>query len=398
MNKTVTLFGFGKIVIGLLYPVISRQLKNNVIIICCVRASNHWLNIRERHSTIVTSVRDYSGLEKSSTKWQFSEKNESFCCFVERCKKLNNPGIWVLEDEQMLSDALKNSTVLGTSVGVESLDDLLNQVDKTGANNTTFYAFENQATAVYEIAQKHTNTKLIHCPIDRVVVSREFDDDNGFVVVRLGKDPSESVMIYDVDGEWTDILDTGRTSSLTVTGDTSLLKKTIGKKQYAKNNVHKIICQIAAGKKTSTCIRDKALCDIITQEDVNYINSLKSALLLPAVISIISAWSNPTRDIYHDIYRELSSYFDLSLATVTTDSSDRISRIIHLDSKIKADNDKERLLLSLEELQSFLSEASARVAVSYLAEDLGTDDIAFFKDKIDEVKRIIANNNWDDIK
>ena len=395
-NKTVTLIGFGKIVLGLLYSVIGNQLKTGVTFICCVRASEKWLCRRNDHPSINAYIVSDIGIKKKCASWQFNESNETFSEFSERCNRLQNPGIWIIENDQMFIDAIENSNVVGTSVGVEALDDLLNTVSSLNIADITLYAFENQPPIVKQIASKYNNINVVHCPIDRVVVSREFDDENGIVIVKLGKDPSESIMIYDVNGAWENILDVVDGSSLTITDDSRLLNLTLKKKLYAKNIVHKVICQMALCGKSPIYIRDKSLCDVATHDEIEHMKNIKPALLFPAVIDILSEWTSPSIDIYHDIYKQLSSYYDSALETVSTDPNDTIGRIIHLDSPRNAENDRIRLLSYLRELESTLSGVVAHDIIPFLSTEMGTQDIDYLLNELKDIKSIIYNIKWDD--
>ncbi len=385
-NKTVTLFGFGKIVIGLLHPVISGQLKAGVTFICCVRENGPWTYRRNRHSTIKTHVMSYEGIEMTCTEWKFNEPEETFTEFVERCKKSQSPGIWLYQDNQMLLDAIVNSTVVGTSVGIDALDNLLSMVDGLSVADTTFYAFENQPTAVRHIAKRHSGVNVVHCPIDRVVVSRVFDEMDGSVAVTLGKDPSESIMIYDKNGVWKELLCVGNDSSLTVTGDSSLLDHTLKRKLYGKNLIHKLACQIALCGKSPDHIRDMALCEVITPKEIKYMQTLKPAILFPAVLSI---FPDGTIDHMRDFYNDMSLYYDLSLNTVVTDKKDTIGRIIHLDSVANAQDDRRRLLLTLDELRSTLTIGASKSSISFLAKEIGITSISALIKALDEAKEIV---------
>lgn len=389
--KSATLFGFGKIVLGLLVPVLRHSLKAEVPLICCVRASKHWLNLREQHSEIISNITSDLGIEVDSVRWIFNNPNESFSEFVQRCYELQLFGIWILENNSTIEDIIKNSIVLGTSVGVEALNDLLDTIDSVNRKEITVYAFENQPNIIQQIADKHKNIRVIHCPIDRVVTSRDFDDYNGIVYVQLGKDPSESIMIYDIDRVWQKILNTSIKSPITLTNDCSILNMTLKRKLYAKNVVHKLICQMAVRRKDHNEIRDKSLVDVVTPHDLKYMKVIKPALILAASINILSAWSKSSLEAYRDLYNDLSEYFDSSLSTVATDPMDTIGRIIHLDSPISAEQDRIRLINTLKELKFALSEPGAYEIVNFLTQELGTKDIKLLLKHMDDIHELLNN-------
>lgn len=390
-QKSVTLFGYGKIVLGLLVRVLRHSLKTGVPLICCVQASNHWLNLREKHSEIISIITSDLGIEVDSVRWIFNNPNESFSEFVQRCYELQLFGIWILKNNNTIEDIIKNSIVLGTSVGVGALNDLLDTIDSVNTKEITVYAFENQPNIIRQIADKHKNIRLIHCPIDRVVTSRDFDEYNGVVNVQLGKDPSESIMIYDIDGVWQKILNTNIKSSITLTDDCCDVNMTLKRKLYAKNVVHKLICQIAVRGKDHNEIRDKSLVDVVTPHDLKYMKVLKPALILAASLKILSDWSKSSLDAYRDIYNDLSEYFDLSLSTVATDPKDTIGRIIHLDSPISAEQDRIRLINTLNELKSALSNPVAYEVIDFLAQELGTKDINLLLRHMEDINELLNN-------
>lgn len=369
MNKVFFMVGLGKIVIGLLYPCFKNQMNNDVVFICGVRGSDEWINRRNSFSSIKSTVISSDNKTIFEDNWLFSKAEETFSEFIERCHKNNCPGIWVFEDEDRLREALDQSFIVATSVGIEGLDSLFNRISRLGFQKP-IYAFENQPIAVNKIAEKYDALRVIHCPIDCVVVSREFRDDFGGVVVKLGLDPSKTIMIYDKERNWKELFIPIENSVITITENAESLKSMLNKKQYGKNVPHKLACQLAVKKKNPRSVKEKPLCQVINKEEIQTMKQIKPAIIVPAFIAMMSNQPMLSMKKCMSEYESLSAYYDEALNTVITDQNDTIGRIIHLNNDETADNDKQRLIDSLVNLKSMLSKPLNLIIKNFLEENI----------------------------
>lgn len=389
MLQAIFLIGFGKIVNGLLSVRILERLKPMTVFIVGVRKTVEWIDRRNAHSTFTSKVYSYDDKLLCETEWIFSHETESFTDFCNRCHSSNRPGIWLYADSSELLEATEAATVVATSVGVDGLSDILKAISQSTSHKTV-YAFENQPAAIQALAQNYPDVSVIPCPIDRVVVKREFDDIKGEVSVKHGFDPSESILIYDKDGIWKNLLHNLEKTSITLVNDATLLARALKKKANTKNIVHKYASQLAIylGNLNYQVIRDQPLCKLLNDEWVAYIKSFRLPIIVAAVVDALSLWTTYTQEFCHELFDEFSGNFDVSMDTVLTDPSDSIGRIVHLETAKSTIQDCERLVNIFNSLKKALEANAEAEAFRFLSEigvNLSAESAAHELNRITEI-------------
>lgn len=355
--------------------------------------SEKWRECQDHHSKLTSKLISNSNKEISTEQWILCKKNESFSDFAKRCFEAKSPGIWLYQNDRMLSEAVNSSAIVGTSVGVDAFDDVLSNFDKLRIPELTVYAFENKPNDIKSIADKHT-TNVIPCEIDRVVVSREINISAGTISVKLGLDPSESIMIYDKNGLWSEVLKTNNDPHLIVTSNSEMLNYTLKKKLYGKNLTHKLLCQFTAIGKEPNTIANLPLCSVIKQTDVVYVKSIFPLITTAIVVNIFSEWSASfSKQSCLDVYDEITAYSKKSMSTVINDTTDTVGRIIHLETYESAQKDLSRLVSNLETLKKSMYHSIAPKILLFLKERIGNLETKKVIEAIDEVIQALSNNN-----
>lgn len=386
--KILAVLGFGKIIHGLLYPCFQRNHCGQTVFVSVVKKSKRWREFQNHHSTIISKLISYDGNEISEIVWLINAPNETFDDFVRRCFKENKPGLWIYENSSMLKDAIENSTIVGTSVGIDAFDDVLNALSELKIHNITVYAFENKPDDIRAIANKYEAAidDVVCCPIDRVVVSREIDIGTGIVSVKLGLDPSEMVMIYDKNDIWKSIINAGNDQHLIITKNSESLNCMLKKKLYGKNFIHKLLCQIASINKEPSDIANLPLHNVIQQADVEFIDGVIPSIIVAVVVNIFSEQSVEfSKQSCLDIYSELKEYAENAKVTIINDVTDTIGRIIHLDTYENAQKDLQRLLSIVDSLKNSLTNSITPKILNYLREEIGDLDSKTIQKSLDVI-------------
>lgn len=393
--KISLIIGWGKIVHGLLYPCFQENRYDDTIFICAVKLTEKWQKCKNSHSTLRSKLISYKGQEIFTEQWFLNADNETFDDFAKRCFKAGRPGVWMYENGQMLNEAVIKSNVVGVSIGVDSFENFLCSLDTLRIPECTIYAFENKPDVIGKIADRH-KIEVIPCQVDRVVVSRKIDISSGTITVRLGLDPSESIVIYDKKGHWNEILKADKDPHLVVTSNSEILGYTLKKKQYGKNLIHKLLCQLAVIDKKIGDVANLPLYDVIKHIDITYIETILPLIVTAIVVNIFSEWKTYfSKQSCLDIYDELMEYSKNSMLTVINDKSDTIGRIIHLETRESAKMDLQILLLSFEALIKSLSQPIAPQILLFLQERIGALESKRIVENLNEIAQVLSKNTYE---
>lgn len=359
----ISIVGFGKIAQALILLELIKCKNNNTVIISCVRGTTNWKK-RQAFEDIASIIKDNNQNTIEQNIWLINHAEENFKSFYERCHQKEMPGIFIFNKDEELQEIINSSAVFGTAVGIEGLDDLMSKISGMKMiMKPCIFAFENSPQAVTQIAKKYQLSNkcidLIHCPIDRVVVNRTFDDDKHEVTTVLGLDESKSIMIYDKYHLLGNLINISNNSCITITGESTLLAQELLKKRGCKNIPHKVLCQYVYSDREREYLINKSPSELITPKVAARMQELKPPIVLATLTAMMKK-----RGIYSTadtdaLYKSLLDYYDNALFTVTHDNNEKISRIIHLDTHKHAETDRIGLIKSL---KSYMEELSSRQA------------------------------------
>ncbi len=342
--KIVAIVGFGKITAGLLQPAIKECSDDDVVFIAAVRNTDEWLK-RQLSLTMKTIIKDSDGRIVSDEIWEINRPDESFKEFANRCCETNKSGIMVMNDDSVLKDIIVNADVLGTSVGMCGLSEVLQKISKlTDVPKCQVFAFENSPQAVEKIVSEYKmEDRVVHCPVDMVVTDRLFDDAEKTTTVILGQDKSRNIMIYDKYGCWNNILKKAEGSVITVTKDSSQLRASLIRKNGCKNVPHKVLCHRICSHFPVEELKDRSPAELVQNDDLLYMEQVKKPLVISVLISAYRNNGSITADRYLKEAKDFEAYFETSVECLANEKNDTIGRILHLhngDEEAKADKDR----------------------------------------------------------